>query len=296
MPKITVKPTGIDNIPPKYNKSFLPQPKAKIVPRNYFAMLACGVTGSGKTFAIVKCISLNEHTPTLNQYGDKMAHRTILFCPTIAGQEIFHSLHSLNFEEDAHEDYTDDKLIEKIADIEAKRKETQEYLEMKRLVKIYNAGGEAKLTEDEMILLASHNFEMPDPPLYPNGVITHIIFDDLVGTSAFKPTGKSALTNFVIKKRHYKCNLYIATQALSNVPRTIRINCQVYCMYKFADVAVLKDLQEIVAGFLTPDVFAMVYKYATQERFNFLTIDTTQEPGQQLLQNFQYYLEVKNAV
>ena len=56
-----------------------------------------------------------------------------------------------------------------------------------------------------------NDFEPPKKPRFPNDVVNFLILDDLVGSSAFKTVGRSALTNLVLKNRHLGINILMMT-------------------------------------------------------------------------------------
>ena len=61
-----------------------------------------------------------------------------------------------------------------------------------------------------------------------------VILDDMVGTSAFKAQGKSALTNLCLKNRHLSISLCILCQSLKMIPKAIRNNTSLFVIFKFA--------------------------------------------------------------
>jgi hypothetical protein len=98
----------------------------------------------------------------------------------------------------------------------------------------------------------------------------------LIGSAAFKSTGKSALTNLVLKNRHHQCCIYICTQNLKAIPKSIRTNTSLFILYRFANKKiVLSDLYEEVSGLLTPEQFEKVYDYATSKDHDALILDLT---------------------
>lgn len=278
-----------DNKAVKHKKNKYPIPVDKNSPRMFFVGLFVGSRGSGKTFSIAKLIKQYEHFGILDaDTHEKVAQRVVLFSPTVEANPVLRSLKHLS-EEDIVTNYTDSKLTDVIDDIKREADETKEY---KRKVKLYKKFLKTKKVEDldqeELMELDMMNFEPPEKPLYPNGCVNHLIFDDLIGSDAFKAVGKSALTNLVLKNRHLSCCIYIATQNLKAIPKSIRTNTSLYVLYRFANQKiVLEDLYEEVSGILKPTQFQQVYEFATEGKNNALVMDFTGgEPENRLRKNF----------
>ena len=88
----------------------------------------------------------------------------------------------------------------------------------------------------------------------------------MLGTNIFK-NGKSAFTNLCIRNRHIvPCNIIIATQSVTMIPKTKRLNANLIVLFKFANKKnVLEDLYSIVSAYVTENEFDEVYEYATSE-------------------------------
>lgn len=278
-----------DDKPVKHKKNKYPIPVDKNSPRMFFVGLFVGSRGSGKTFSIAKLIKQYEHYGIVDaDTHEKVAQRVVLFSPTVEANPVLRSLKHLS-EEDIITNYTDSKLTDVIDDIKREADETKEY---KRKVKLYKKFLKVKKVEDldheDLMELELMNFEPPEKPTYPNGCVNHLIFDDLIGSDAFKAVGKSALTNLVLKNRHLSCCIYIATQNLKAIPKSIRTNTSLYVLYRFANQKiVLEDLYEEVSGILKPPQFQQVYEFATEGKNNALVMDFTGgEPENRLRKNF----------
>jgi hypothetical protein len=262
-------------VPHKKNK--YPVPVDKNSPSMFFVGLFVGSRGSGKTFSIVKLIKQYEHFGIVDvDTHEKVHQRVVLFSPTIDANPILMSLKDLH-EEDIITSYTDNKLIAVIADIKREADETKEY---KRKLKLYKKfmkiNKVEELNQEELMELDMMNFEPPEKPTYPNGCVNHLIFDDLIGSDAFKAVGKSALTNLVLKNRHLGCCIYIATQNLKAIPKSIRTNTSLFAIYRFANKKiVVDDLYQEVSGKLSLETFEDVYEFATKDEHNALIMDFT---------------------
>lgn len=272
-----------DNKAVPHTKHKYPLPVDKNSPRMYFVCLAVGSRGSGKTFSIVKLIKQYEKYGVINQQTqEKTAQRVILFSPTIEANPIFNSLKHLN-DKDIITNYSDDKLVQVIEDIKHENDETKEYQRKLALYCKFVKHSKKKpenlakiFTPEELLELEILNYDPPSKPLYPNGCVVFMVLDDLIGSSAFKSTGKSALTNLVLKNRHVGCNILIATQSMRGIPKNIRLNVSLFILYRFANKkVVLDDVYQEVSGKLTPKQFEALYDYATQDDHDALIIDMT---------------------
>jgi hypothetical protein len=272
-----------DNKPVPHKKNKYPVPLDPNSPRMFFVCLAVGSRGSGKTFSIVKLIKQYEKFGIVSQIThEKTAQRVILFSPTVDANPIFNSLKSLD-KDDIITNYSDDKLVDVIDDIKHESDETKEY---QRKLALYHKFVQhskkkpeqlAKLfTPEELIELEQMDYDKPPEPTYPNGCVNFLIFDDLIGSSAFKSVGRSALTNLVLKNRHLGCNILIATQSLKSIPKPIRNNTSLFILYRFANKKiVLDDLYEEVSGRLKPNEFEEMYDFATEGDHDAMVMDFT---------------------
>ena len=117
--------------------------------------------------------------------------------------------------------------------------------------------------------------DIPEPK-YPNGFLLHWVIDDMIGSNIFKH-GKSAFTNLVTRNRHViPGNIIIATQAIMQIPKTIRLNSNLIVLFKFANKKqVIEDIHPVVSAYVTEDQLMELYEYATAEPHNALVIDGT---------------------
>jgi hypothetical protein len=121
-----------------------------------------------------------------------------------------------------------------------------------------------------------NDYEPPKPPRFPNGAVNFLILDDLIGSSAFKTTGKSALTNLILKNRHLGINILCMTQNLKAIPKSIRTNTSLFVIFKFASKKIIvDDLYEEVSNILPIDKFEKLFDYATEDEHAALVIDFT---------------------
>ena len=98
----------------------------------------------------------------------------------------------------------------------------------------------------------------------------------MIGSNIFK-NGKSAFTNLVTRNRHViPGNIIIATQAIMQIPKTIRLNSNLIVLFKFANKKqVIDDIHPVVSAYVTEDQLMELYEHATAEAHNALVIDGT---------------------
>jgi len=270
------KIAGRDNKPIKFDTKKYPQFKDLDLPRNYFAALYAGQRGSGKTDACIKLLKMQEQSDLRDPNGNKVAQRVILFCPTIAGNMKFYALKNLD-PEDVHTNYTDEMFVEVLAQVKAEKEETDKYHEIKALIKKYKNARTDLIPDEDLLMLYDCNFELPPPPKYPNGVVTHIVLDDLLSSCAFKSTGKSVVTDTVLNGRHINVNIHILAQNLMALPKSIRINCTVLIFFRFGQKKVQEDIYDECSGIMSFKTFQKVYDEVTNSPYCFLCIDHTQK-------------------
>ena len=222
----------------------------------------------------------------------RVAMRTILISPTAEANPVYHALKSLA-PEDIHTEYSDDLLQDIIADVRAERAETEDYVRKRKLydkfVKMKRRDIE-KLPPEELHELEEWGFDTHPRPRYPNGCVTTLILDDLVGSVAFKQ-GKSALTHAVVNGRHLGLNIAVLVQSPKAVPKTIRANVQVWVLFKFGSKTVRQDLYEEV-GTLSEDQFEELYDFATSTPHSALVIDFTQSEENRYKRNFDEQIQL----
>ena len=244
----------------RFKKNLYPICGDRNAPKMYFVGLFVGARGTGKTYAICKLLKHYERVGfTDPESGEEPDQRVVLFSPTSEANPVFTSLRHLDMEEDVITNYSDAKLVSVINDIRARRDDTKAYQEkLKVWRKFVRSKKMDKFSQDELTLLASfdYDFDNVTKPIHPHGCVVYLIFDDLIGSDAFKAVGRSALTNLVLKNRHLGCNVLIAAQSLRSIPKPIRSNTSLYVLFRFANQKiVLDDLYEEVSNILQPPTF-----------------------------------------
>ena len=277
-----IKLNGLNNEPVKTNKKTPPMSINKDLPPCYLTSIFIGSKGSGKTYSVVKLLKNYEKYPIYDADGHKLTMRVIVFCPSInsSANPIYESLKHLD-ENDIILDYSDDKLLDKLQEIEDEKKFIEDYKEYLIVWKKYMKIDEdmSLLHHDELLILSKFDFTDPEnmkKPEYKHPRINFLIFDDLVGDAhAFKKS-HSALNNLCIKHRHLQCNLIFTTQYIKAIPPVIRRNLDIFIIFKFANVkSVTEQIYPEISGIIKEEEFELLFDYATENKHNALIIDQT---------------------
>lgn len=289
--KFDKKPiSGFNNDPIKFKDPIIyPQPKDPNLPNNFFTCLCIGSTGSGKTFSVVKLLTYYHEKGIYSlEDGVCIPQRVIIFAPTFDSNPIYNALPNLDIENDVHMTYSDKLLQDVLDDIETVKEEADKYKEFKLAYKHFlKVKKMTELSNREIILLNMYDFDIKNfpKPKYERPPVNHIIFDDLISTSAYKANGSSLLSNLSVRNRHRMCNLYFLAQSVKQIPKIIRTQARLLMIYRYNSKTIVADLYEIVSGALTPEQFEKIYFDATEEKYTFLTIDNTHN-DLQIKQNF----------
>ena len=277
-----IKLNGLDNQPVKTHKKQPPMSINKDLPPCFFTSIFIGSKGSGKTYSLVKLLKNYEKYPIYDSEGHKLEIRVILFCPTAhsVANPIYESLKYLN-EDDIILDYSDEKLLDKLHEIEEEKRFIEEYNQYLTVWKKYMKIDEdmSLLSHDELLILSKFDFSDPEymrKPEFKYPRINFLVFDDLVGDPhAFKKS-HSALNNLCIKHRHLQCNMIFTTQYIKAIPPVIRRNLDIWVIFKFANVqSVVEQIYQEISGIIKEEAFEALFEYATKDRHNALIIDQT---------------------
>lgn len=276
-----IEVTSIEDLKPtnlRYRRLQYPEPLQNDLPRLYFVAQFLGPRGSGKTYSAVELLKQYEtHGIRDPKTGVRCAQRVILMSPTYAANPVFTSLKGLD-ESDVVSDYTDAKLLEVIEDIKHQKEETERYHKaLKVWRKFLKTEDESSMSEDELLLLYDCNYAEPPRPRYLVPCVTFLVLDDLVGSEAFKATGRSALTELVLKNRHVGVNVLILTQNMKSIPRALRVNTSVWVVFRFSNNKMVGDMYDEMGASVSPERFQELYEYASGgDNHNCLIVDFTQ--------------------
>jgi hypothetical protein len=261
-----------------YHKTKYPQCADKNLPLNYSVQLYVASRGMGKTYRFCLLQKLYEINK-MYQGNKEVSQRIFLISPTADANECFQSLKWLA-EEDIYKSYSDEILQNILDDIEEEQNNTRDYLEQKvvwnKFIRVKT--NVEKMDYEELFILEKLNYEPPVECRYPNGCVNTLAVDDCIGTSAYKSTGKSLLTNTVLRNRHKCLNIALFTQALKCIPRSIRSNCSVFILFKTASIAtIIDDLYQEISAYISINDFTRIFEFATKEPHDCLTIDLSQK-------------------
>ena len=123
-----IKLNGLDNKPIKTTKKPPPKSINENLPPCYFTSIFIGSKGSGKTYSLIKLLKNYEKYPIYDNEGHKLDMRVIVFWPTVhsVANPIYDTLKYLD-EDDIILDYSDDKLLDKLDEIEKEKEEIEDY-------------------------------------------------------------------------------------------------------------------------------------------------------------------------
>ena len=272
-----------DNKPvPIKDKVQYPQCRDPNAPKNFYVSIFCGSRGTGKSFQLSKMLKSIEDKGTYTPEGQKIHNRILLISPTAfsPSNNCFRCL-NIDWENDIMEDYDEDEFKGKIQEIKQDHEDAKEYRNYCRCYKIFEKIEDPnKMKMDDMMTLYQKDFQHPDEidkPKYPDGFITTIILDDLLGSKAFK-LGRNYLTNCIIRNRHTAggLNFCIAVQAINSVPKNVRLNANFISVFKFANKqSVINDIMPNLSAWVSEEDLTELYDYATREPHSSLIADMT---------------------
>jgi hypothetical protein len=254
-----------------------PQAKSKDLPKLHFTCAVIGAKGSGKSFAVAKLLKLYEEEG-LYLNGEKVEQRIIMISPSADTNPQFNLLKYLD-EDDIYPNYTEQILQNIIDDVKNENELAKDFMEREKIYKKFLKTRSLKhLTPRELLTLDSNNFEPPEPEgRYKRPPAVFLICDDLMGASCYTNSPKNKLMNLCIKHRHVGISIFFILQALKQLPKPIRANCSIYCLYRYNSNDIIKDMFEEVSGTLTEELFQKIYDSATEERYCCLVLDQTKK-------------------
>ena len=258
----------------RVNKNFVPRSANKLLPPFFYSALFIGATGTGKTFKLVELLKLYEKYDILDSKGNKLDMRVVLFCTTANSKAnaVYNVLHIP--EEDVILKYSDDRLEEKLNEVKEEQQNIKEYnLYIEAYKKFHKYDDVDVLTDDELQLLDKYGMEDQKDLKRRNEKVYFFIFDDLLGTSAFKIRSESKLNNLVTLCRHHNINLLFTTQYLTAIPPIIRNNVRLWVVFKFSNSErLLRHVYPEISNLVKEEKFLELYEHATQNDHDSLTI------------------------
>jgi len=290
-----------DNKPVKVKKVLYPQCNDCNAPTNFFVALFVGSRGTGKSYQLTKMLKQIEDKGTKDPEGGNVPLRTILISPTAFSQSnnCFSCLDSIDWDStDVMESYDEENYKEKIKEMKQDLNDAKEYKNYCRCYKIFEKIKDVNNMDIEDIMtLFKKDYEHPDnieKPKYPDGFITNIIIDDMVGDKIFK-LGRNYFVNTVLRNRHINSglNFLIAVQAINSVPKNIRLNANYLSLFKFANSQmIINDILPNLSAWVDEKQLLELYEHATNEKHSSLIADMSR--GTPIFKkNFDKILELK---
>ena len=277
-----IKLNGLDNKPIKTTKKPPPRSINENLPPCYFTSIFIGSKGSGKTYSLIKLLKNYEKYPIYDNEGHKLDMRIIVFCPTIlsVANPIYDTLKYLD-DDDIIMEYSDNKLLDKLDEIEKEKEDIKDYNKYIEVWKKYLKIDENinLLLPDELLILSKFDFRepasIPHPPYkYPR--VNFLVFDDLVGSANAFKKGNSAINKLTISHRHLQCNLLFTTQYIKAIPPVLRRNLDIFVIFKFANAqSVVEQIYPEISGVIKEEDFENLFEYATLDKHDALIIDQT---------------------
>ncbi|MAN60876.1 MAG: hypothetical protein CMI60_02910 [Parvibaculum sp.] len=244
-----------------------------------FVMLSVAKRMSGKT------CSMSQFLHILNKMG--RLDRVILVSPTYENNKHYFKGLPLNEEEDVLEPTLDaaDKIMRIVEEEARVYQEFHEQMKLWREIQrlIGNKGKKGGLHAPGLVDDVMQHVEKPTHKYGGRKPVVVAFFDDCQNTAAFST--KSSLSYMTIKHRHigktsegsigvslmYACQNY--TSASGGIPKTIRGNTTILCVFKNKNMKELDIIAEECSGEVDVDTFMAVHEAATEGDYSFLTID-----------------------
>ena len=278
-----------------------PEPRSSNLqlPPFYFNALFIGSTGTGKSYKLVELLKLYEKYGIYDADGNKMDMRIILVCPTInSGANVVYQSLKIE-EEDKILNYDEDIFEEKVNDIIEEQTILKEHNKFVDAYKKFHKYQDVEImTDDELDLLEKYNgFDEIENLRRKTEKVYFIIFDDMIGTEAFKNKRKSKINNLVILCRHHNINMFFTTQFIKGIPPIIRSNIRLFVIFKFANSQrVIDSIYPEVSAIVKEEEFQQLYEYATNEPHDAFVVIINNDIDKKfrIRKNWNYYLKYNN--
>ena len=151
-------------------------------------------------------------------------------------------------------------------------------------------------------------FEQKEPPRWKRADDSHptrvyVLCDDVFGSPMLRMgKGQEDFVNLCIAHRHqmcsgnvgYGCSIGILTQsysAIASVPRPVRENCTLLCLFLNSDEKQRKKIKEELSDIPNLEHFETFWDYATSKSHGFLCIDMNPpSPDRRFRSQYNEYL------
>jgi hypothetical protein len=187
--------------------------------------------------------------------------------------------------EDIYPDLTNSSVAEIVKKIEDEATEWREYEKQLRVWQRiqYELRNKNHEDIDPDLLIYSHVAGlMNEAPKskYGHRPVLHLVADDCQSSALFNASTKNVLLNLAIRHRHVGDGLGVTMWFLiqnystnSGIPRAIRENATVLCLFGIKDTRTLEKVAREMGGEVDPEQFLEAYSHATAERHSFLVVD-----------------------
>ena len=264
-------------------------------------LLSAGARGSGKTLSVVsKLVHFRKQG---------LCHRVFVISPTLwSNKGVLDMLGDSLAPGDTYEHPTKEAVFDILTKMDAEADEHERYLSNKKryaeVQKLLASKTDIDSIEPDFLLSAYEDGLLDGPPRPPHGTETpcfHLLIDDCQSSQLFSLSPKNPFLNLVIRHRHVGRGLGLSvflcvqnyTAGGGGVPRSIRDNCTVLCLFKMKSKTVMKQISEEVANDLDEADFMAAYEAATAEPHSFLTVDFhPKDPGKRFRKRWDTYLEL----
>ena len=275
-------PNGLVNGPVKHKKIKTPTVAKELFPLHTLCAFI-GMRGSGKTHAMVNLAK--------RYLDDSCFTRVFIISPTYESNPIFHVL-KINDEDVYSNLHTS---IADISDILKKcKQDSDDYDDYHDYMKAYiKWKKDMKLTIDEHTMLENANYHKPPEVPRPSPLL---IVDDMSHSQIYSTSRQNPFINLCLRHRHINhgkgITIFLAAQTFrSGIPLALRQNIQQYFIWPTKDETQLEAIYHEVANLIDHDTFLKLYKRATQDPHDFLTIDNNPpKPVLQFRRNFDTFL------
>ena len=270
-------------IPPKYTSGKIHVPEH--LPALHGIQIWVGRRNAGKTVAA---------TNLIRKYMDTGAiERVILVTPTYQSNVHTFAPLKINGSEDVIEPSKD--AVQRIKEkLDAETKEWEEYHEKKKQYAQFIKEMRSQRSIDLLPMDQLGMWEMvgffENPPKWKRADDSHptriyVLCDDVFGSPMLRMgKGMEDFTNLCIAHRHqmcsgntgYGCSIGILTQsysAIASVPRPVRENCTLLCLFLNSDEKQRSKIKEEMSDIPNLEQFEEFWNYATSKPHGFLTID-----------------------
>ena len=222
-----------------------------------------GKTGSGKSTSMLNALIAYQRTNTFD--------KQILFSPSSDPK------YDLVKFDEHYEEYSD-ALLKEI--VQQQDDDIEEYKNHKEALEVYNkfvrSGGNIKALNDKekkiiisLIVQDENGDQYITKPecKYSRMPMMVIVFDDLGSSGAYSNNSKSFMNAMACRCRHKNITMLHAVQHLYQLPRALRQQCSIVCIFKTKDTKILKELAKENSSTVTEDQFIQLYN-KSMEREN----------------------------